>query len=261
MRMDIAAGSILPPNLRAQLSGRQIDWTLRDVGIGLLLLIGVLVIVPIPVVVVAALLFRDQHSQGFLTIEVVVGAPLYLLIAGIAARQTFVKYGGGWIRLGVRSIDLRVLAWAGGAFAAALALGIAYNGVIEAFDLGFLKQGCADQVPTDIRSHAYILALASFLAVCFAPVAEELFFRGFIFPGLARAWGVPAGIVASGLLFGSAHLLGNPYLYKSLIQFAGIGMIFAFVYWKSGNIFASMLAHVTFNLIGVITLASTTCHG
>jgi membrane protease YdiL (CAAX protease family) len=259
--MDIAAGSILPPNPRPQLSGRQVDWTLRDVTIGLLLLIGVLVVAPIPVVVVAALLFRDQHSQGFLIVEVVVGAPLYLLIAGIAARQTFVKYGGGWVRLGVRAIDFGVLGWAGGAFLAALAVGIAYNAAIEAFDLGFLKQGCADQVPTDIRAHAYILATASFLAVVFAPAAEELFFRGFVFPGLARAWGVPAGIIVSGLLFGSAHLLGNPYLYKSLIQFAGIGMIFAFVYWKSGNIFASMLAHITFNLIGVITIASTTCHG
>lgn len=258
--MDIAAGSMLPPNPRPELSGRQVDWTIRDVAIGLLLLIGVLVLLPIPVVVIA-LLFTDQHSQGFLTTEVVVGGPLYVLIAGIAARETFIKYGGGWVRLGVRAINLRVLGWAGGAFLAALAVGIAYNGVIQAFDLDFLKQGCADQVPTDIRAHAYLLAIASFLAVCFAPVAEELFFRGFIFPGLARAWGVPAGIVASGLLFGSAHLLGNPYLYKSLIQFAGIGMIFAFVYWKSGNIFASMLAHVTFNLLGVITLASTTCHG
>jgi membrane protease YdiL (CAAX protease family) len=259
--MDIAASSMLPPDPRPQLSGRQVDWTLRDVGIGLLLLIGVLVVAPIPIVLIAALLFRDQHSQGFLTTEVVVGAPLYLLIAGIAARQTFIKHGGGWGRLGVHPLTWPVLGWACGAFVSALAVGIAYNAVIEAFDLGFLKQGCADQVPTDIRAHAYILALASFLAVCFAPVAEELFFRGFVFPGLARAWGVAAAIVTSGLLFGSAHLLGNPYLYKSLVQFAAIGMIFAFVYWKSGNIFASMLAHITFNLIGVITLASTTCHG
>ncbi|HYM14836.1 MAG TPA: CPBP family intramembrane glutamic endopeptidase [Dehalococcoidia bacterium] len=259
--MDIAAGSpsLPPPSRTGDVSGRHIDWTPRDVAIGILLLVGVLVVLPIPVVVIA-LLFTGQHSLAFLTIEALVGAPLYLLIAAIAASRTFGKYGGGWARLGVRMPNGGTLAWAGAAFAGALAVSIAYGVIIDAFGLNFLKQGCADQVPTEIRSQPYILAITAFLAVVFAPMAEEFFFRGFVFPGIARSWGVPAGIVVSGLLFGSAHLLGNPYLYKSLIQFAAIGMIFAFTYWRSGNIFSSMLAHFTFNLLGVITLAATTCH-
>jgi membrane protease YdiL (CAAX protease family) len=114
-------------------------------------------------------------------------------------------------------------------------------------------------VPESIRASALLLAMSSFLAVIFAPACEELYFRGFVFPGLARAWGPAAGIVASGLLFGSAHLLGNPTLYKSMIQFTAIGMVFAFAYWKSGNILSTMLAHFTFNLIGIVTIASTTC--
>jgi membrane protease YdiL (CAAX protease family) len=259
--MDITAGAPAPhlPSAASPRAGWWVAWTLRDVVIGLVLLVGILVVVPIPIVVVTVLL-TDQHSQAFLVVEVLVGAPLYALIAGVAARQTFVKYGGGVERLGVRVPRWSTLGWAGAALVAALAVGIAYGSIVELFDLDFLKQGCADQVPTDIRAHAYILALASFCAVVFAPAAEELFFRGFVFPGLARAWGIPAGIVVSGLLFGSAHLLGNPYLYKSLVQFAAIGMIFAFVYWKSGNLFAPLLAHVCFNLLGVITLAATTCN-
>lgn len=257
--MDTTGGALLPPSPEPipAISGRRIDWTPRDVLIGVLLLVGALWLPQIPLIPLG--LAIDTESRGFLLPAMAVTALTYVAIAAVAARMTFLKYGGGWERLGVRGINGRTLAWAGGAFVAALVVSYAYAIFVDQYAT-FLKQGCEDQVPGFIRHDALILALASFAAVVCAPAAEELFFRGFAFPGLARAWGAPAGIVLSGLLFGSAHLLGNPVLYKSLIQFAAIGMVFAFTYWKSGNIFASMLAHFTFNLLGVISLAATTCH-
>ena len=104
-----------------------------------------------------------------------------------------------------------------------------------------------------------MLALTAAVAVAIAPPCEELFFRGFVFPGIARSWGVPAGIAASGLLFGASHLLGDPYLYKSLVALSLVGCVFAFVYYKSGNLLSTMFAHFTFNLIAVIALAASTC--
>lgn len=71
--------------------------------------------------------------------------------------------------------------------------------------------------------------------------------------------GVAPAVIVSGLMFGSAHLLGNPMLYKSLVQFALIGMVFALVYWRSGNLLSTIGAHFTFNLMGVALIAATTC--
>ena len=258
--MDIAAGAPYPPDTpqAPEVSGRRIDWTPKDVLIGVLLFMGVFLILPLPVVVPLAVLF-DSDSRPYLVISIIASAPIYLAIAWIAVRMSFGKYGGGWGRLGVQRITGRTLLWAAIAFAGAFTVSILYGVIIEAAHLDFLKQECADQVPENIRSDAVLLAMSSFLAVLFAPVCEELYFRGFVFPGLARAWGPAAGIAASGILFGSAHLLGNPTLYKSMIQFSAIGMVFAYAYWKSGNIVSTMLAHFTFNLIGIVTIASTTC--
>lgn len=227
--------------------------------IGVALFVGVFVILPLPVAVPLALLY-DTASRPVLGVGIALSAPIYLCVLWIAARMTFGKYGGGWARLGVARPTWATVGWAAAALVSAFTVAAIYGAIVTYFNIDALSQDCGDQVPQDIRSSALLLAMASVLAVMFAPPIEELFFRGFIFPGLARAWGPVAGIVASGVLFGSAHLLGNPTLYKSMIEFSAIGMVFAFVYWRSGNIFSSMLAHFSFNLIGVITIASTTCN-
>jgi membrane protease YdiL (CAAX protease family) len=246
----------MPP--MPEVSGRPVPWTPHDVLIGLLLFIGVFVILPLPLAVPLTLLFNPD-SRPVLAVSIVASVPIYLAIAWIAVRFTFGKYGGGWARLGVSAPTLSTVGWAAGALLAAFVVSSIYAAIVNLFGIDALNQKCADQVPESIRGSALLLGMSAVLAVVFAPVCEELFFRGFVFPGLARAWGPVAGIAASGILFGSAHLLGNPTLYKSMIQFSAIGMVFAFVYWRSGSIFSTMLAHFSFNLIGIIAIASTTC--
>ena len=260
LQMDIAAGSPIPPATprTPEVSGRAVPWTPHDVLVGVLLFIGVFVILPLPVALPLVFLF-DPDSTPVLAVSIVASAPIYLAVAWIAVRMTFGKYGGGWERLGATPPTRATLGWAAAAFMASLTVSMIYAAVVSLFGIDALSQDCADQVPESIRGSALLLAMSGFLAVIFAPVCEELFFRGFVFPGLASAWGPVAGHVASGHHFGSAHLLGNPTLYKSMIQFSAIGMVFAFVYWRSGSIFSSMLAHFAFNLIGIVTIASTTC--
>lgn len=227
--------------------------------IGVALFVGVFLILPLPVAVPLALLY-NADSRPAMGVGIALSAPIYLCVLWITVRMTFGKYGGGWARLGIARPTWSTVGWAAVALMAAFAAAAIYGALVSYFNVDALSQDCGDQVPQSVRSSALLMAMAAVLAVVFAPVCEELFFRGFIFPGLARAWGPIAGIAASGVLFGSAHLLGNPTLYKSMIEFSAIGMIFAFVYWRSGNIFSSMLAHFSFNLIGVITIASTTCN-
>ncbi len=257
--MALIADSSFPPARpeAPEIAGHRIDWTGRDIVIGLLLFVAVFVLLPLLVLPLA--LIYEQGSSQFLTAAMVVSAFIYVGIAFVAARMTFLKYGGGWERLGVGPPTGRTLGWAAAAFAGALFVSVSYGALVNALRLEGLKQSCADQIPREIRDDHAMLALSAFVAVVFAPVCEELFFRGFTFTGLARAWGLGAGIVASGLLFGAAHLLGNPLLYKSFVEFAAIGMVFGYAYYKSGNLVSTMMAHFTFNLMGMVLIASTTC--
>lgn len=261
IEMDLAAGTSFPRGTppTPEVSGRPIPWTPRDVLTGIALFVGVFIIVPLPIALPLTLFF-NQNSRVVLGAGILLSVPVYLCILWITARMTFLKYGGGWERLGVVRPSWATLGWGAVALIAAFMVTAIYGGLINYFNINALKQSCGDQIPDNIRSSVLLMAMSGVVAAIFAPVCEELFFRGFLFPGLGRAWGPVAGIVGSGILFGSAHLLGNPALYKSMIEFSAIGMVFAFVYWRSGVIFSSMLAHFSFNLIGIITIAATTCH-
>ena len=121
----------------------------------------------------------------------------------VAANFTFRRYGGSWERLGIRrartrgrssgrsrrsparsSSRSRTAAWSRCSTSAGCA------------------PSCAEQVPKEVRDTRALLALASLTVIAFAPVCEELFFRGFVFPGISKRWGLVAGIVVSGV-----HLL------------------------------------------------------
>ena len=86
--------------------------------------------------------------------------------------------------------------------------------------------------------------------VLLAPVAEEAFFRGFVYPGLARRWGVGAGAIASSLLFAASH--GTLGL---LVPAFMSGMVLVWVYRRTGSLWPGVLAHAAQNGIAVAVVA------
>lgn len=81
--------------------------------------------------------------------------------------------------------------------------------------------------------------------VLLGPIAEEVVFRGLVFTRLRRAMPLWAAAMLSALLFGVMH--GNPLW----IAYATcLGCVLAFVYEKSGGLWASILFHILFNFFG-----------
>lgn len=236
-----------------------VRWSARQVGFGALWFLAVFLLPQIP----PALLVEDidNITRNEWLMLLTANAVSFIGIATVAC-WFMLNHGDGppLRRLGIRTPRWSTLGWGVIALVAAFAVLMVYGAIIEVFDIDFLKQECDDQIPLEVRRDALLLGLISFQVAVFAPTAEELFFRGFTFRGLARSWGVPAGILASGFLFGLAHLLGNPVLYPSLIPFTAIGAIFAFSYLKSGNLLTTMGVHFVYNLIGVISIAATECN-
>ena len=94
--------------------------------------------------------------------------------------------------------------------------------------------------------HGPTILLFAVLACIVAPVVEELTFRGFAFNALLRYMPLPLAALIASLLFGAAH--GS---WTALAPLAGAGLVLAAVYYRTGALSASMIAHAGFNAIGV----------
>jgi membrane protease YdiL (CAAX protease family) len=248
--MDIAAGS---PDGRPDapiMHGQRIDWTPRDVLFGVFWFIFLFVLAPIPLYLPFALGFGSDSTETFVaSLAISMLSEVGLVV--VASYYTFRRYGGSWDRLGIRVPTWSTLWWGIGALAAAFVVSLIYGLIIQWFDIDALMSECDDQIPREVLDDRFAMVIATILIVSFAPVCEELFFRGFVFPGLAK-WGFAVAILASALLFSVAHV--GPSLHKTFIPILAIGIIFAFAYWRSGNILTTILAHLAFNSLSVIAL-------
>ncbi|MBZ5694266.1 MAG: CPBP family intramembrane metalloprotease [Acidobacteriia bacterium] len=98
------------------------------------------------------------------------------------------------------------------------------------------------------------------VAVVVAPVIEETIFRGYIYPVVARSWGVPAGVVVTGLLFGGLHA---PQLWGGWAQIAAlviVGIALTLVRATTRTVVASFIVHTSYNSFQVLAILIGT-HG
>lgn len=93
-----------------------------------------------------------------------------------------------------------------------------------------------------------------FLAVLTGPVAEELFFRGFLYGWLRVRIGVVKGLAFSSVLFSMLHM--DPVAFLPL---TGLGILFGLVYERTGSLAAPIAIHVFHN--GMMLLAASVIKG
>lgn len=112
------------------------------------------------------------------------------------------------------------------------------------------------QLPAHLSAAGVAVSIAYSLVI--APIHEELFFRGILFRSLADRYGFAVGAGGSGLAFGLIHYVpGHAYgslLLMGVMVFTGVAL--AWFYQRRGNIVASMVAHATFNVIGLTLILS-----
>jgi uncharacterized protein len=99
----------------------------------------------------------------------------------------------------------------------------------------------------------------AFLAIAFAPFMEELFFRGFLYPVLARRLGVAVGMVLTALTFAFIHIFEYKAWGPVLIIFI-VGMVLTAVRAKMKSVGASFIVHSIYNGIPIVA-AIVASHG
>gem|GEM_PF-293553 len=94
-------------------------------------------------------------------------------------------------------------------------------------------------------------------AVTLGPLMEELFFRGFLYPVLARRLGVILGIVLTALPFGLMHYL-QYRSWAAVLIIVLVGVVLTTVRAVTKSVASSFLAHVGYNgaLMALTALAT-----
>lgn len=134
--------------------------------------------------------------------------------------------------LGLAAIPLSALA--------ALLVQLLLNRPVENVQLEFLAP----------EGFSWFAALSMLLLGGFvAPFAEELFFRGVLYPWMRDRWGVLPGMVASGVIFGAVH--GEISVATAA---ALLGILLAWVYERSGSLWPPVIIHVINNAFKILML-------
>ena len=83
-------------------------------------------------------------------------------------------------------------------------------------------------------------------AVTLGPLMEELFFRGFLYPVVARRLGVLSGILLTALPFGLMHYL-QYRSWGAVLIIILVGVVLTTVRAMTKSVASSFLAHVGYN--------------
>jgi uncharacterized protein len=89
--------------------------------------------------------------------------------------------------------------------------------------------------------------LIGFIAVTLGPLLEELFFRGLLYPVLARRWGMAWGVLLSALPFALLHLQQYGYAWVAFLVVLMVGLVCGSVRALTKSVGASFLVHVAYN--------------
>jgi uncharacterized protein len=163
---------------------------------------------------------------------------LYVVVRGRSAAPFWQTMGWRGFR-NMASSGSVILRYVFGGFALAVVVGWLGNFV-----------GRESGIPMEelFRSRQSVLMLMA-LGILVAPVVEETIFRGCIYPVIARKFGITAGIIATGALFGLAHAqqLGGAWGQIGLL--ICVGIVLTYVRARAGTVAASYFVHLGYNTI------------
>ncbi|MEO8019515.1 MAG: CPBP family intramembrane glutamic endopeptidase [Pseudomonadota bacterium] len=191
-------------------------------------LIAVMVFFVAQAVAAAVIIGRGRVTGGAVLIAFsIAGAVTYALM-----RSVYAKANTTGVPRVLGDSNRPMLGVGGGLVAAAIAL-------IYLFALD--ATAMLESAKRDGSSYASLGLWMVPLAVIAAPIFEEFIFRGLIFGGLRRSFGVWPAVLASAAVFAIVHPV------FSIVPVFAMGVCAALVYERTRSLLAPMLVHAVYN--------------
>ena len=103
----------------------------------------------------------------------------------------------------------------------------------------------------DLKPTNALQFIVTFMGLCLlVPLAEEIIFRGIVQQVFTRNMGGVLGFFLAGATFGAVHL--NAHL---LISITAFGIFLGYIYYVTGNLTYTIVAHAIFNMVAFAQLA------
>jgi uncharacterized protein len=113
----------------------------------------------------------------------------------------------------------------------------------------------------DFLSTPAMAALTGIFAVSLGPLMEELFFRGFLYPVLARRLGLTSAVLITSAAFGIIHGAQLAFAWGLVLIIFVVGLVLTIVRARTGSVAASFVVHVAYNSTLVIMAGIAGRHG
>ncbi|TFE00777.1 CPBP family intramembrane glutamic endopeptidase [Jeotgalibacillus sp. R-1-5s-1] len=178
-------------------------------------------------------------SHGLLMGLILTCLIIFFLIFGVIKKQSL-----QWASLGLKKMHtsqwLFVFKWT----LINIFLGILYVVLLELTGIG-----SSNTKTESLQNEGIMMFVLAFLsAAVLSPIYEELFYRGFIYTWLRQRLTLYPSLIISAAIFTLVHI---PTYNTLPINFIS-GIIFAWVYERTGSIISSMIVHASFNGLAVI---------
>jgi uncharacterized protein len=174
------------------------------------------------------------------------------LIAPLAIASRQLGRGASW-RARLAALGLRKTALGPALIVTIIGLVLGIGGsALYSVIINYLQiplQNNSDALLAMGRSAPYTVLGLLVGAALVAPVCEEIFFRGFAFPGLLNAMSALAAALLSSALFAIAHTdLG------SLVPLFVIGLVLAWARWRTNSLWPGIIIHMANNTLAAVTI-------
>jgi uncharacterized protein len=166
---------------------------------------------------------------------------VYLLVVGVMALLAWGRHQATLSQAVSWNVPSPRLAWYGVAGGVALALFSDIGDLV--LNPWIPKNLPITELFQDRRS---ALLLAGF-GILVAPLVEELVFRGFLYPAVARLAGAPASILATASLFTLLHGAQLGYSWAPLLLIFVVGVTLTAIRAATRSVALCVLVHMTYN--------------
>jgi hypothetical protein len=184
---------------------------------------------------------RSLTRNGlFWSAAVCAGAPVSIGLSLLFARAA----------RGITVRDYLALHWPGWKVVGKWCLALLLFVVIADSTTWLVRGRLLPPVMEEVYRTAYFVPLLWFAFIVVAPVAEETFFRGFFFKGLAHSRLGPVGaIVLTSIVWAIMHTQYD--FFDAAVIFLG-GLLLGYARWRSGSLYVPLAMHMTQNLLATV---------